>query len=63
MLAIQKPEVEQVVSQGDTVVILLTEHGTFKLDGRDYAVRGVQWFNFRDGKISRIDEIFAPLAR
>ncbi len=58
-LAEQKPEIESMISQGDCVAVLLNETGVFKSNGQPYSVRGVQWFTFADGKISRIDEIVA----
>jgi ketosteroid isomerase-like protein len=60
MVDAQKPAIEHIVAQDDTVVALLREHGTFKSDGRAYSVRAVQWFTFQNGKISAIDEIVAP---
>jgi ketosteroid isomerase-like protein len=59
MLNEQKPEIEGIVVQGDRVAVLLRERGTLKSNGQAYSVRGVQWFTFADGKISKIDEIIA----
>lgn len=60
-VADQKPEVVSMIAQGDSVAVLLRESGIFKSSGRPYGVRGVQWFTFAGGKISRIDEIVANI--
>jgi ketosteroid isomerase-like protein len=62
MIDNQQPDIERMVAQGDSVVVLLRERGTFKAEGRAYSVRVVQWFTFENGKISGIDEIGTPLA-
>jgi hypothetical protein len=59
LVANQKPKVESMISQGDSIAVLLREIGTFKLNGQAYRARGVQWFTFLDGKIKKIDEIVA----
>ena len=61
LLSNQQPEIEDIISQGDRVAILLRETGTLKSDGQAYSVRGVQWFTFADGKIKKIDEILASI--
>ncbi len=58
-VAEQKPEIESIVAEDDRIAVLLRERGVFKADGQAYDVRGVQWFTFANGKISRIDEIIA----
>jgi ketosteroid isomerase-like protein len=55
----QQPQVEQMISQDNAVVLLLRERGVLKSDGRRYDVRCVQWFQFAGGKIQSIDEIVA----
>jgi ketosteroid isomerase-like protein len=57
----QRPEIEGMIAQGDSVAVLLRESGVFKSTGQAYSIRGVQWFTFADGKIKRIDEIVASL--
>jgi ketosteroid isomerase-like protein len=59
MLEEEKPEIESMISQGNSIAVLLRDHGVFKSNGQAYSVRGVQWFTFVDGKISKIDEIIA----
>jgi ketosteroid isomerase-like protein len=61
LLANQKPQIESMISQGDRVAVLLRESGVFKSSGQAYSVRGVQWFTFSNGKISKIDEIIASI--
>jgi ketosteroid isomerase-like protein len=53
----QKPIVESMISQADSVAVLIRESGTVKASGEAYSIRGVQWFTFVKGKISKIDEI------
>ena len=57
----QQPNVECIVSQGNSVAVLLHETGVFRSTGQSYSVRGVQWFTFIDGKVSRIDEILGSI--
>jgi ketosteroid isomerase-like protein len=61
LVANQKPEVESMISQGDSIAVLLRERGMFKSSGQTYSVRGVQWFTFANGKIKRIDQVVAQL--
>jgi ketosteroid isomerase-like protein len=60
-VADQKPEVEAMIAQGDSIAVLLRESGMFKSSGQTYSVRGVQWFTFAGGKIRKIDEIVASI--
>jgi hypothetical protein len=39
--------------------VLFRESGMFKLEGRNYRLRVVQWFTFAEGKLKRLDEIVA----
>jgi ketosteroid isomerase-like protein len=61
MLAEQKPEIESMIADGDRIALLLRENGILKSNGQAYSVRGVQWFTFAGGKISKIDEIVASI--
>jgi ketosteroid isomerase-like protein len=61
LLAGQQPEIESMISQGDSVAVLLRESGVLKSTGQAYSVRGVQWFTFADGKITKIDEIIVSI--
>ena len=58
-LADQKPEIESMLSGNNSIAVLFRESGVFKLDGRNYRFRVVQWFTFAEGKVKRIDEIVA----
>jgi ketosteroid isomerase-like protein len=57
----QQPEIEAMISQGDSVAVLLRESGVFRSSGQAYSVRCVQWFTFAGGKIRKIDEIIASI--
>lgn len=61
LLAGQRPEIEGMIAQGDSVAVLLRESGVLNSTGQAYSIRGVQWFTFANGKIKRIDEIIASL--
>jgi ketosteroid isomerase-like protein len=62
MLDGQKPQMEGMISQGDSIAVLIRESGVFKGHGGEYRLRAVQWFRFTDGKIARIDEIVASVS-
>jgi ketosteroid isomerase-like protein len=55
----QKPEIIDMIAQGDKIAVLLRESGVIASTGQAYSVRGVQWFTFVGGKIKRIEEIIA----
>lgn len=57
----QQPAIEGMISHGDSVVVLMRESGVLKSSGQAYSVRGVQWFTFANGKISKIDQIAASI--
>jgi hypothetical protein len=57
----QQPEIEAMISQGESIAVLLTESGVFKSTGQAYSIRGVQWFTFADDKIKKIDQIVASI--
>lgn len=59
LVASQQPAIERIVSQGDSIVVLLAETGVLKASGQAYSIRAVQWFTFHQGKIQRIDQIVA----
>jgi ketosteroid isomerase-like protein len=54
----QRPEVQTLTAQGDTVVVVARERGRLRATGREYDLHWVQLFTFRDGKVVRIREIF-----
>jgi ketosteroid isomerase-like protein len=57
----QQPEIEAMISQGESIVVLLRESGVLKSTRQAYSIRGVQWFTFADGKIRKIDQIAASI--
>jgi ketosteroid isomerase-like protein len=57
----QQPEIEAMISNGDSIAVLLRESGMLKSTKQAYSVRGVQWFTFVDGKIRKIDQIAASI--
>lgn len=57
LLEAQQPEIEAVVAQGDTVVVLARETGRVKATGRCYEVRWIQWHQFREGLLCRFREM------
>lgn len=61
LLSDQKPEIEKMVSQGDSVVVLVSESGVLKANGKPYHLRGVQWITFEGGKLKRVDEFLAEV--
>jgi ketosteroid isomerase-like protein len=56
----QRPAIEAVVAQGDTVVVMSREEGEVKGTGEPYRIDCVQRFVCRDGKIALIHELAAP---
>jgi ketosteroid isomerase-like protein len=57
----QQPSIEALISQGDSVAVLMHERGKIKSSGEAYRMRAVQWFTFADGKIRKIDQIAAGI--
>ena len=61
LVSSQEPELQGMISQGDSIAVLLRERGLFKSTGEAYNVRVVQWFTFLDGKIKKMDQIVASV--
>jgi ketosteroid isomerase-like protein len=59
----QQPEIEAMISHGDSIAVLIRESGVLKSTKQAYSIRGVQWFTFADGKIRKIDQIAASIWR
>jgi ketosteroid isomerase-like protein len=57
LLEDQKPEIQTVVAQGDTVVVMAREKGRFAATGKEYESYWVQLFTFKGGKVIRIKEL------
>jgi ketosteroid isomerase-like protein len=61
-LEAQRPEIQSVVAQGDTVIVVGREQGRFRPTGRDYKVDWMHQFTFKGGKVARIRELFDSAA-
>jgi ketosteroid isomerase-like protein len=59
----QQPTMEGLISGGDSIAVLMRETGVLRSTGQAYSVRGVQWFTFTGGRISRIDQVIASIWR
>jgi ketosteroid isomerase-like protein len=57
LLEDQKPEIQTVVAQGDTVVVMARERGRFAATGKEYDFYWVQFFTFKEGKVIRVREM------
>jgi ketosteroid isomerase-like protein len=57
----QQPAIEGMISQGDSVAVLMRESVVLKSTGQACSIRCVQWFTFANGKIRRIDQIAASI--
>jgi ketosteroid isomerase-like protein len=57
----QQPAIEAMISEGESIAVLLRESGVLKSTRQAYSIRGVQWFTFADGKIRKIDQIAASI--
>jgi ketosteroid isomerase-like protein len=53
----QVPNVEAVIAQGDTVVIMLNEAGVVRATGKPYSIKGMQRFIIREAKVELVQEI------
>ncbi len=53
----QQPEIQHVVAQGDTVIVIARERGRIKATGSLYDIHWAQLFTYRNGKTVRIREI------
>lgn len=62
LLEDQKPEIQTVVAQGDTVILVGRETGRFRPTGLPYTVHWVQIFTLRNGKAIRFRELFDSAA-
>lgn len=61
MVTDQKPVVESIVANGESVAVLLRETGNLRGADETYSVRLVQWFTFAEGKITKIDQVVASV--
>jgi ketosteroid isomerase-like protein len=56
----QKPEIEAMIHQGESIAMLIHETGRLKPDGRGYEVRGVIWYTFQGAQLRRVEEFVWP---
>ncbi len=61
MLSHQKPQIEKIMAQGDSVAVFLRESGIIRETGLPYNVKVVQWFTFEGGKLKRADHVVAEV--
>lgn len=54
----QRPSIEGVIAQGDTVIVMLEEEGKVRATGKRYKIKGMQRFIIREGKVELVEEIF-----
>jgi ketosteroid isomerase-like protein len=57
----QQPEIEAMISNDDSIAVLLRESDVLKSTKQAYSIRGVQWFTLADGKIKKVDQIAASI--
>jgi ketosteroid isomerase-like protein len=57
MLEEQRPQVQTLVAQGDTVVVVGREQGKVRGSGEQYDFHWVAFFTFRDGLVVRVQEM------
>jgi ketosteroid isomerase-like protein len=53
----QRPTIEAVIAQGDTVMVVLTEEGIIRATGRAYRLKGTQRFVIRAGKVELVEDL------
>jgi hypothetical protein len=58
----QQPEIQSVVAQGDTVVVIGRDRGRFRPTGRNYDLHWMHQYTFKGGKIIRMRELFDSAA-
>ena len=58
----QRPSIEAVIAQGDTVIVIVEEEGEIRASGKKYRTKGMQRFIIREGKVELVEELFVPLA-
>jgi len=56
----QRPIIEAVVAQGDTVVVVSREEGELREGGACYEIHVMHRYVCRDGKIALVQEFLVP---
>jgi ketosteroid isomerase-like protein len=59
-IAEQHSRVEAMIEQGDSIALLMSEHGV--LNGEPYRVRGVLWWTFEGDQVARTEEFVTRVA-
>jgi ketosteroid isomerase-like protein len=54
----QVPNIEAVIAQGDTVIIMLNEEGVVRATGKRYSIKGMQRFIIHHQKVELVQELF-----
>ena len=54
----QRPKIEAVIAQGDTVIVMMGEEGEVRATGKRYRIRGIQRFIIREKKVEMVEELF-----
>jgi ketosteroid isomerase-like protein len=57
MVKDQRPRIEAVIAQGDTVVVVFRDEGVLIRTGESYSVEGMHRFVCRDGRIAFLQEL------
>ena len=53
----QQSNIQAVVAQGDTVIVLMGEAGEVVATGAPYRLKGMQRFLMREGKVALVEEL------
>jgi ketosteroid isomerase-like protein len=56
----QQPNIEAVIAQGNTVIILAQEQGELRKTSTRYHVQGMHRYVFREGKMALVHELILP---
>ena len=54
----QRPMIEAVIAQGDTVIVMMGEEGEVRATGKRYRIKGMQRFIIQEEKVELVEELF-----
>ena len=57
----QRPRIESVIAQGETVIVMLEEEGEVRATGKRYRIKGMQRFIIREMKVELVEELFVSV--
>lgn len=57
----QRPRIEAVIAQGDTVIVMMEEEGEVRATGKKYRINGIQRFIIREKKLELVAELFVSV--